>query len=76
MDFIAKKSKLDFTKMLYSIQNFGNTSGVSIPLTIADQKALINNNELLLLNAIGAGFSWGTVILRLVDCEILDLNEL
>lgn len=76
MDFIAKKIKLDFTKMLYSIQNFGNTSGVSIPLTIANQKGLIKNNDLLLLNAIGAGFSWGTAILRLIDCEILDLNEL
>lgn len=76
MDFIAKKLKLDFAKMLYSIQNFGNTSGVSIPLTIANQKVMIKNNELLLLNAIGAGFSWGTVILRLVDCEILDINEL
>lgn len=76
MNVIAKKLKLDTTKMLYSIEKFGNTSGVSIPLTIAYQKSDINNNDILLLNAIGAGFSWGTLYLKLVDCTILEINEL
>ena len=75
MDVIVKKAKADQSKMLYSIQKYGNTSGVSIPLTIADQKGLINNNDLLLLNGIGAGFSWGSIILKLVDCTILNVNE-
>lgn len=76
MNIIAKKLKIDLSKMLFSIQKYGNTSGVSIPLTISDQKSLINNNEDFLLNAIGAGFSWGTVLLKLVDCTILDVNEI
>lgn len=76
MNVIAKKLKIDTQKMLFSIEKYGNTSGVSIPLTMADQKALINNNDLLLLNAIGAGFSWGSAILKLVDCTIIDVNEL
>jgi len=76
MNVISKKLKIDAQKMLYSIEKYGNTSGVSIPLTLADQKALINNNDLLLLNAIGAGFSWGSAILKLVDCTIIDVNEL
>lgn len=76
MDVIAKKLKVDLSKMLYSIQKFGNTSGVSIPLTMVYKKELILNNQTLLLNAIGAGFSWGTVILKMVDCEILNLNEI
>lgn len=76
MNVIAKKLKIDTNKMLFSIQKYGNTSGVSIPLTIADQKALINNNDVLLLNAIGAGFSYGTAIIKLVDCIINDVNEL
>lgn len=76
MDVIAKKAKVDLSKMLYSIQKYGNTSGVSIPLTIADQQSSINNNDVLLLNAIGAGFSWGTIIIKLVDCKILNVNEL
>lgn len=76
MDIIAKKLKIDTQKMLYSIQKYGNTSGVSIPMAIADQKNLLNNNDVLLLNAIGAGFSWGTLLLKMVDCNILDINEL
>jgi 3-oxoacyl-[acyl-carrier-protein] synthase III len=76
MDVIAKKSKVDLSKMLYSIQKYGNTSGVTIPLTIVDQKAMINNNDLLLLNAIGAGFSYGSILLNLVDCNIVEINEL
>ncbi|MDO9580203.1 MAG: ketoacyl-ACP synthase III [Bacteroidales bacterium] len=75
MDVIAKKSKVDLSKMLYSIQKFGNTSGVSIPSAIADQKEQIENNDVLLLNAIGAGFSWGTAILKMVDCTILEIKE-
>ncbi len=76
MDVIAKKAKVDMSKMLYSIQKYGNTSGVSIPLTLGDQKSEISNNDILLLNAIGAGFSWGSTILKLVDCTILDVNEI
>jgi len=76
MNVITKKLKIDPKKILYSIQKYGNTSGASIPLTIADQKNLINNNDVLLLNAIGAGFSWGTLLLKMVDCNILDISEM
>jgi len=76
MDVIAKKAKVDLSKMIYSIQKFGNTSGVSIPSALADQKEQIDNNDVLLLNGIGAGFSWGTAIITLVDCNILNINEL
>lgn len=73
---IVKKLKVDQSKVLYSIEKYGNTSGVSIPLTIVDQKSEIKNNSKILMNAIGAGFSWGSIILDLVDCNIIDLNEL
>lgn len=76
MDVIAKKAKVDMSKMIYSVQKFGNTSGVSIPSAIADNKSLIYNNDVLLLNGIGAGFSWGSIILKLVDIEILDIDEI
>jgi 3-oxoacyl-[acyl-carrier-protein] synthase III len=76
MDVIVKKSKIDKNKMLYSVQKYGNTSGVSIPLTIADQRNSLKNEEFILLSAIGAGFSWGSSILKLVDCLIFDVEEL
>jgi len=73
MDVIARKANVDKSKMLYSIHKYGNTSGVSIPLTIADHKV---EDGTLLLNAIGAGFSWGSAIINLVDCKTLDVSEL
>lgn len=76
MDFIANKLKLDMSKMLYSIQKYGNTSGVSIPLTLVDQKDKLEKDDLLLLNGIGAGFSYGSVILSLSDCLLIGVNEL
>jgi len=62
--------------MLQSIHKYGNTAGVSIPLTLVENKALMKPGESVLMNAIGAGFAYGTVLLNIADCEILDLNEL
>ena len=76
MDYIVKKAKLNSSKMLYSIHKYGNTSGVSIPLTISDQKMLLQNGDTVLLSAIGAGFSWGSAIIKLIDTKILNVNEL
>jgi 3-oxoacyl-[acyl-carrier-protein] synthase-3 len=76
MDVIAKKIKLDLSKMLYSIHKFGNTSGVSIPSAIAFERNKISSDELVLLNAIGAGFSWGTAILKFKDLIIFNINEI
>ncbi len=75
-EHIAKKLKTDKSKVLRSIQKYGNTAGVSIPLTLVENRALINKGEVILMNAIGAGFVYGTVLLNLAYCEILELNEL
>ena len=76
--YIAKKLKLDIGKMPSTIHKYGNTSSVSIPLTIVSelQHALNGTNKLLMLSAFGVGLSWGTAILRLADCRISDMVEL
>jgi 3-oxoacyl-[acyl-carrier-protein] synthase III len=76
MQHIAKKLKTNPDKMLQSIHKYGNTAGVSIPLTLVENKALMKPGESVLMNAIGAGFVYGTVLMNIADCEILDLNEL
>lgn len=73
---IAKKLKVDSSKILRSIQKYGNTAGVSIPLTLVENRISISRGESILMNAIGAGFAYGTVLLNIADCEILELNEL
>lgn len=76
MNTIAKKLKMDESKFLYSIYKFGNTSGCSIPLTLVTNKNLVKNNDRILMNAIGAGFLYGTALCSLSDCKILDLIEI
>ena len=48
-EYLAKKLKLDKEKVPQSISKYGNTSSVTIPLTIVDQLKgnIINKNMLL-----------------------------
>lgn len=73
---IAKKLNVPPSKLLRSIHKYGNTAGVSIPLTLVENRNLIDKNDKILMNAIGAGFAYGTVLLNIADCQILELNEL
>lgn len=74
--YIAKKVKADSTKVLKSINKYGNTAGTSIPLCIVENRNKINIGESILMNAIGAGFAYGTILLNIADCKILELTEL
>lgn len=76
INYVAKKAKANPDKILHSIQKFGNTAGTSIPLCLVKNREKINENESVLMNAIGAGFIYGTVLLNIADCKILPLNEL
>ena len=62
---LRKMLKLDPAKMPYSIREYGNTSGASVPLTLVTQlKEPLENEKLhLLLSAFGVGLSWGSVLL-------------
>lgn len=75
-NYVAKKMKLDESKMPWTIDRFGNTSSVSLPLTIVSelQNKLIGHNKLL-LSAFGVGMAWGTAILPFVDTRISDIVE-
>lgn len=75
-NFIVKKVKADKSKVLRSIQKYGNTAGISIPLTLVENRDKIKPNESILMNAIGAGFAYGTVLLNIENCNILELNEI
>ena len=74
---IAKKFKIPSEKVLYSLHKYGNTSSVSIPLTITDSlpSGIINRKTLVLLSGFGVGLSWGTVITDLHGCHICGVKE-
>lgn len=75
--YIAKKMKLDTNKIPSSISKYGNTSSVSIPLTIISElKDKLKGEKLLLLSAFGVGMTWATGILPFYNCSISDIVEI
>ena len=75
--YLIKKLKLDMGKVPMSIEKFGNTSSVSIPLTIATQlqKDLISRKKVF-LSGFGVGLSWASAVVNFQDCHISDLVEI
>ena len=75
--YIAKKMKLDTTKIPATIHKYGNTSSVSVPLTIVSElKDKLEGQKQLMLSAFGVGLTWATAIVTFVDCKISEIVEL
>lgn len=75
--YIARKLKLDTSRIPSTIHKYGNTSSVSIPLTIADcLRDRMQGNRNLMLSAFGVGMAWGTAIVPFVDCRISETVEI
>lgn len=73
---IAKKMKLDKNKIPQSIQKYGNTSSVSVPLTIVSElKDKLEGKKKFMLSAFGVGMAWATAIVPFVDTNISDIVE-
>jgi 3-oxoacyl-[acyl-carrier-protein] synthase-3 len=74
---IAKRLKFDKRKIPSSMSKYGNTSSVSIPLTIISElKDCLDGDNKLLLSGFGVGLSWGTAIVPFNDCKISDIVEI
>lgn len=75
-NYIAKKLKLDVEKIPWTIEKYGNTSSVSVPLTIVSElKNKMLGNKKLLMSAFGVGMAWATAIVPFADCSISDIVE-
>lgn len=76
-DHIAKKLGIPLAKVPYSLQKYGNTSSVSIPLTmVSENKQLIRDNaQRALVCGFGVGLSWGTGLIDLQKPYVCDLRE-
>jgi 3-oxoacyl-[acyl-carrier-protein] synthase-3 len=73
---VAKKLKLDMDKIPSTIEKFGNTSSVSVPLTIVSElNGKINGEKSLLLSAFGVGMTWATAIVPFVDLKLSEIVE-
>jgi 3-oxoacyl-[acyl-carrier-protein] synthase III len=67
MQSTAKKLKLPMEKVMVTVDQHGNTSAASIPLALdaGVRAGKIKPGELLLLEGVGGGFTWGAVLLNL-----------
>ncbi|MFZ3084825.1 beta-ketoacyl-ACP synthase III [Rhodoferax ferrireducens] len=67
MQSSARKLKLSMDKVVVTVDQHGNTSAASIPLALdaAVRSGKVKAGELLLLEAVGGGFTWGAVLLNL-----------
>lgn len=64
---LAKKLRLPPERVIVTIEKHANTSAASIPLALDHARALgkINKGDLVLLDAMGGGFTWGAALVRL-----------
>ncbi len=62
----AKRLKLPMDKVIQTVQDHGNTSAASVPmaLDVAVRDGRIQRGQLILLEAFGGGFTWGSVLMR------------
>ena len=75
---LQKGEILTEEKYRKALEKFGNTSAVSIPLTIVSelQGELRGQAKRLILCGYGGGLSWGTAVLTLDSCHIADMVEI
>jgi 3-oxoacyl-[acyl-carrier-protein] synthase-3 len=62
----AKRLGIGMEKVVMTVGDHGNTSAASIPLALstAVRDGRIKRGDVVLLEAMGAGFTWGSVLLR------------
>ena len=66
IDGSARKLGIPLEKVVVTVDQHGNTSAASIPLALAAaaEDGRIRQGDLVLLEAMGGGFTWGAVLLR------------
>ena len=66
IDASAKKLGIAPEKVVVTVDRHGNTSAASIPLALCEavRDGRIRRGDIVLLEAMGGGFTWGSVLLR------------
>jgi 3-oxoacyl-[acyl-carrier-protein] synthase-3 len=66
LDATARKLSLPFDKVIVTVDRHANTSAASVPLAFdeARRDGRIKVGDLVMLEAMGGGFTWGASLLR------------
>jgi 3-oxoacyl-[acyl-carrier-protein] synthase-3 len=65
-EMVAKLLHIDESKVHNNIQKYGNTTAATIPICLAEARALgkVKPGDLVCLVAFGSGFTWGAALMR------------
>ncbi|NLV23866.1 MAG: ketoacyl-ACP synthase III [Deltaproteobacteria bacterium] len=66
LDAIGKRLGLSADKIFVNVDRVANTSSASIPIALdeANRQGLLAPQDLILINAFGGGFTWGSALIR------------
>ena len=66
LDAVGERLRIDKTKILSNLKNYGNTSAGTIPLVIDEsvRGQKIKKNDLIVTSGFGAGLSWSSALFR------------
>jgi len=66
IDAVGKKLGLNPEQVIINIEKYGNTTAATIPLAMSEahQQHKFHKDDLVLMTAFGAGFTWGSVLMR------------
>jgi len=66
LEAAAKRLKLPEDKVYINVDRYGNTSAATIPLAMdeANRAGKLKDNDLIVLNAFGGGFTWASACIR------------
>ena len=63
---MAGRLKIPMDRVMVNLDKYGNTSAASVPVALDEawREGRIHPGDVVLLNAFGAGFSWGAAVIR------------
>ncbi len=66
IDAAAKRCRIPMDRVLININKYGNTTDATIPIGMdeAASNGLIKDGDLVLTSSFGAGFTWGSILIR------------
>ncbi len=66
LEAVLKRLEIPMEKAVLNIEEYGNTSSASLPMTLdqANREGRLEPGDLILMMAIGAGLSWGSALVR------------
>ena len=67
IESVGERLEIPRKKVIVTVDHHGNTSAASIPLALSEniESGRIKKGDVIVLTAMGAGFTWGGAVIRL-----------